>query len=179
MPDNSSVGLQAALGFPIRRANLAQRGLQHVVSTRLGGRVFASLLYRIDRPLHRWSHGRMTAPGVFIGLPVVMLTTVGARSGQVRTMPVAAIPFEGDLAVLGTNFAQHRTPGWAANLAHDPLAEVTWQDRSVPVRAVRVAADEVDSVWAAAGEVYAGFPKYRERIGTSREVLAFRLVVRD
>lgn len=173
------MGLQRRLGFQHGGANPVQRGMQHVVSTRLGGKLFQPVLYRIDRPLYRWSDGRFTAPGVVVGLPVVMLTTTGAKSGQLRTMPVAAIPYAGDLVVLGTNFAQHRTPGWAANLRTDPRGEVTWRSATVPVMAVRIPPDEMDDVWRAAAAVYTGFPKYRQRIGDSREVLAFRLVPRE
>lgn len=170
------MGLQAELRFDYRGANPVQRGLQHVASTPLGGKVFPPIMYRIDKPLHRWSKGRLTAPGVIIGLPVVMLTTTGAKSGLPRTMPVAAIPFDGDLVVLGTNFGQERTPAWAWNLAAHPRATATWRDASVPVEAHRLTSGDLDAAWSAAGRVYAGFPKYRVRIGDSREVLAFRLV---
>ena len=66
----------------------------------------------IDRPLHRWTGGRLTAPGLLAGLPVIMVTTTGARSGLARTMPLAGIPVADDLAVVGSNFAQARTPAW-------------------------------------------------------------------
>jgi len=54
---------------------------------------------------------------------------------------------------------------------------VDWKSTSVPVVASRIANDRVDEVWLAAGRVYVGFPKYRERISGSRQVQAFLLEV--
>lgn len=170
------MGLQDALGFRWTSPNAIQRGLQGVASTRAGGWVFQRTLYRVDRPLYRWSGGRLTLPGLATGLPVIMLSTTGAKTGLVRTMPVAAIPFDDDLAVVGTNFAQPRPPGWALNLARNPLAEVTWRGVTRRVAAVPVPESDMAHLWESAARVYVGFPKYRERLEGAREVLAFRLV---
>jgi len=43
------------------------------------------------------------------------------------------------------------------------------------VVASRIANDRMDEVWQAAGRVYVGFPKYRERVSGSRQVQAFLL----
>ena len=77
----------------------------------------------------------LQAPEVLAGLPVIMVTTTGARSGLPRTMPLAGIPCGDDLAVVGSNFAQPSTPAWVHNLEADPQATVVWRDRSVAVRA--------------------------------------------
>lgn len=149
--------------------------MQRMGSTSVGSWVFQRTLYRIDRPLHRWTDGRVTVPGLVTGMPVVMLTTTGAKSGVSRTMPVAGIPFDDDLVVLGTNYAQGRTPGWVINLEKEPRATVAWKSRSVPVIAVVVPGERMDEVWQAASRVYVGFPKYRQRIADTRPVRAFVL----
>ncbi len=169
------MGLQQELGFRYSGPNALQRSLQQLASTKSGSRAFQRTLYHVDRPLHRWTGGRVTLPTVVIGLPVVMLTTTGARTGLMRTMPVAAIPFEDDLAVLGTNFGQPRTPGWVANLSKEPRATVAWRGRSVEVAAMPVPQTDVERLWRTAGRVYLGFPKYRERIGGRRDIRAFVL----
>ncbi len=170
-----SEGLQGALGFRWSPPNPVQRSMQRAASTRAGGWIFQRTLYRVDRPLYRWSGGRVTLPGMATGLPVIMLTTTGAKTGLERTMPVAAIPFGDDLAVVGTNFAQPKPPGWALNLAKNPLAEVTWRATSIRVVATPVPESDMAQVWASASRVYAGFPKYRERLEGARAVLAFAL----
>ena len=152
----------------------AQRAVQRMASTRAGSWVFQRTLYRIDRPLHRWTGGRLTAPGLLAGLPVIMVTTTGARSGLPRTMPLAGIPCGDDLAVVGSNFAQPSTPAWVHNLEADPRATVVWRDRSVAVRARPATEAEREVVWARGAQVYGGFSKYRERI-TDRTVRIFVL----
>lgn len=171
----SRMGLQVALGFRWTPPNPVQRSLQRAASTRAGGWVFQRTLYRVDRPLYRWSGGRLTLPGLATGLPVIMLSTTGAKSGLVRSMPVAAIPLGDDLAVVGTNFAQPRPPGWAFNLAKNPRAAVTWRGTTVSVTATPIPDADMPLVWESAGRVYAGFPKYRERLEGAREVMAFVL----
>ncbi|CAB4958588.1 MAG: nitroreductase family deazaflavin-dependent oxidoreductase [Actinobacteria bacterium] len=169
------MGLQDALGFTFQPPNIAQRGMQRVGSSTAGAWVFQRTLYRIDRPLHRWSDGRLTVPGVLTGLPVIMLTTTGAKSGLERTMPVAGIPYASDLVVLGTNYAQVPTPGWVFNLLAHPQATVAWKSSTCRVVARRVPPEEMEAVWLASEAVYSGFPKYRDRLAESRSVTAFVL----
>lgn len=169
------MGVQQELGFTFRPPNPVQHALQRTASTRGGSWLFQRTLYRIDRPLHRWTGGRVTLPGLATGLPVIMLTTTGAKSGLKRTMPVAGIPFGDDLVILGTNYAQQNTPGWVFNLLQDPRAVIEWKSTRVEVVASVVDVDRMDEVWQAAGRVYVGFPKYRERTSGSREVQAFVL----
>lgn len=169
------MGLQDDLGFTFRPPTTAQRGMQRVGASTAGAWVFQRTLYRVDRPLHRWSDGRLTVPGLLTGLPVIMLTTTGAKSGLPRTMPVAGIPYGDDLAVLGTNYAQAPTPGWVFNLLANPHATVAWKSRTRRVRARLVPPEEMDGVWQASEAVYSGFPMYRGRIADSRDVKAFVL----
>ena len=158
------MGLQADLGFTWKPPNAVQRSLQAVGATRPGSWLFQRTLYRMDRPLHRWSSGRITLPGLVVGLPVVMLTTTGARSGLARTMPVAAIPWGDDIAILGTNYAQPKSPAWVHNLLADPRATLTWRQRQVSVQAREARADEIEDIWSKADEVFIGFTGYRERV---------------
>lgn len=169
------MGLQQDLGFRFSPPNAFQRGMQRTAATKAGSWVFQRTLYKIDRPLHRWTNGAVTAPGLLTGLPVVMLTTTGAKSGLARTMPVAGIPYGDDLVVVGTNYAQPKTPAWVFNLLAHRRATVAYRALELDVVAHKVAPADMDSVWQAAGVVYPGFPKYRERIGDSREIHAFVL----
>ncbi len=169
------MGLQADLGFTWQRPNPAQRAVARIASTGGGSWLLHKVLYRIDRPLSRWSRGRITLPPLLTGMQVLMLTTTGARSGLPRTMPIAAIPFGDDFVAMGTNFAQPRSPAWAINLAATPRARADWRGEVVDVQATRVPSQQMDDAWSAAERVYAGFAAYRQRIGTSREVMAFVL----
>jgi len=137
------MGVLSELGYAVKPGNAAQRVTQRLGASRPGSWMFQKTLYAIDRPLFRMSKGRLSGPGLLAGLPVIMLTTTGARSGLPRPMPLMGIPMSDDLAVIGSNYGQERTPGWVHNLLANPAATVEYRDRSV--------------------EVTAGYATYRER----------------
>lgn len=88
------------------------------------------------------------------------------------------IPFDGDIAVLGTNFGGERTPGWVYNLEADLSAAVAFGDESIPVVARRADPDEAEEIFESADHIYAGYADYRERAGT-RDISAFVLTSPD
>ena len=65
-----------------------QRLLQQIPSTAVGARVFSRTLHHIDPLLLRLSDGHVSIPQVLAGLPTIELTTIGAKSGKERTVPV-------------------------------------------------------------------------------------------
>jgi deazaflavin-dependent oxidoreductase (nitroreductase family) len=94
-------------------------------------------------------------------------------------MPVAGIPLEGvdggDVAVLGTNYAQPKSPAWVFNLTAHPECTVAWRDRSASAVAIPIVEpDDREALWGNATQIYRGFAAYRERIN-HREVKMFRL----
>lgn len=168
------MGLQRDLDYRVGLPNPLQRGVQAVAATKPGSWALQRTLYRLDRPLFRWTDGRVTLPGILTGLPVLMLTTTGAKSGQPRTMPVGGIPVGSDIALLGTNFAQARTPAWAVNLEAHPQARVSWRGRALDVMARPADEAEREEAWTAAARYYRGFADYRRRI-EDRQVRIFVL----
>ncbi len=157
------MGVLSELGYAVRPANAAQRIVQRFAASRPGSWLFQKTLYAIDRPLFRATHGRLSGPGLLAGLPVIMLTTTGAKSGRPRTMPLVGIPLGDDLAVIGSNYGQQHTPGWVYNLLADPAATVAYRDRTVEVTA-RLATDaEADQAFEVSATFYPGYGKYRAR----------------
>lgn len=61
--------------------------------------LFARVLCRVDRVAFRLTGGRRTVSSTYSGLPVIMLTTTGARTGMPRTVPVLGIPIGEDTAL--------------------------------------------------------------------------------
>jgi len=137
--------------------------VQAVTSTPPMAWLFSKTLYQQDKALFKVSGGRLTVPALLAGLPVVMFTTTGAKTGKRRTMPLLGIPVGEDLAVIGSNYGQKNTPGWVYNLEADPSATVGYRDRSVEVVARRATEAETDQVFDLARGVYPGFAKYRMR----------------
>jgi deazaflavin-dependent oxidoreductase (nitroreductase family) len=156
------------------RANPVQRGLRRVGASAPGSWVFARVLHHIDRPVHRLTRGRATLTSILTGLPVVMLTTTGARSGATRAVPLLGLPTADGLAVIASNYGQPRDPAWCHNLRSQPDATLTVAGRPSPVRAAEAHGEQRDRIWAAGLLVYPGWAVY-ERRATGRRIPVFVL----
>jgi deazaflavin-dependent oxidoreductase (nitroreductase family) len=80
-----------------------ERPIYWFALSRAGSWFFARTLHLIDRFVFRISNGRMFATSALSGLPIVMLTTTGAKSGRRRTVPLVGIQ-DGDKVVLIASF---------------------------------------------------------------------------
>lgn len=169
-----STNLLEALRYRHREANVIQRAMQLVAASRPGAWVFKRALHPVDKVLFKVTGGRLTVPSLVAGLPVIMLTTTGAKSGVSRTMPLLGIPMDGDMAIIGSNFGQKPTPGWVHNLNADPLAVVGYRGASIDVVARDADDAQADAAFAEAAKIYPGYSKYRER-ATHRRIRVFLL----
>ena len=95
----------------------------------------AGLLVRLDRGFYRLSRGRTTLSAWLSGLPIVMLTSSGARTGQPRSLPVLALPDDDHLVLIASNFGRPQNPAWYHNLMAHPVARVSWDDSVIEMRA--------------------------------------------
>ncbi len=160
------------------RANALQKVLRRFAAGGPGSWLFARVLHRIDRPVHRITRGRYTLASLLAGIPVIMLTTTGARSGERRTVPVLGIPTGADVAIIASNFGQRRHPAWYHNLRADPHADIVVDGRRRQVRAVEVEGDRRAQVWREGLRVYPGFAQY-ERRAEHRHISVFVLEPTD
>ena len=133
--------------FAFDRANVIQKALRRVAGSGPGSWLFARFLHRIDRPVYRLTGGRHTFASLVSGIPVVMLTTTGARSGRPRTVPVLGLPSGEGLAVIASNFGQRRQPAWYYNLRANPEGSVAVDGQSRRFRAVQAEGDRRRRIW--------------------------------
>lgn len=157
------MGLIGELDYEVTDANAIQRAMQKVAASKPGAWVFQRTMYPVDKGLFRLTNGRLSVPGLLAGLPVIMLTTTGAKTGKERTMPLVGIPVDDDMAVIGSNYGQRSTPGWVHNLRADPEATVAHGNTSVAVTARSATPAETDRAFEAGAAFYGGFSEYRER----------------
>jgi deazaflavin-dependent oxidoreductase (nitroreductase family) len=131
------------------------------------------LYTRIQRPMdevvYRVTRGRATLSSLLAGLPVIMLTTTGARSGEPRTVPLVAIPDGDRLIVVASNYGGRRHPAWYHNLRAHPDATVSVRGHTREVQARELSGAERDACFQRAVRTYPGFVTYRER-ATERSI---------
>ena len=71
-----------------------------------------------------------------------MLTTTGAKSGRRRTLPVLAVPHNGSLVVIASNYGQDHNPAWYYNLRAQPEATIIFEGEPREVVARELTGDE-------------------------------------
>jgi deazaflavin-dependent oxidoreductase (nitroreductase family) len=124
--------------------------------------VLAQTLHHLDGFLLRVSGSRFTFTEL-VGLPMAQLTTKGAKTGALRSLPLVAIPIEARYALIATNFGQKHNPAWYYNLKAHPECELSHQGRSRTYRAREIWGEEYKKYWQLALTYYAGYEKYKER----------------
>jgi F420H(2)-dependent quinone reductase len=94
------------------------------------------------------------------GLPVVIFSTRGAKSGNVRKQPLMRVEHEGAYAMVGSQGGAPTDPAWVANLRRYP-DQVTVQDGPEPWDGVarEVTGEEREQWWERA---VAAFPDYAD-----------------
>jgi deazaflavin-dependent oxidoreductase (nitroreductase family) len=150
--------------------NAFQRLVVRAAGTAPGARVFARVAPPLDRIVFKATRGRATLASWMAGIPVVMLTTTGKRSGRRIGTPILAVPEGDSLVMVGSNFGQAQHPSWVHNLRADPRAWVDGRE----VTAEEVEGPERDRLMALAREVYPGFPAYVRR-AAPRRIAVMRL----
>jgi deazaflavin-dependent oxidoreductase (nitroreductase family) len=157
---------------PARSNGRLRRILNKVGPTRAAGAVMRTVMMPIDMALLRRTTGRLSV-GRALGLPWLLLTTTGARSGQPRQVPLFHVPYADGFAVVGSNFGRARHPGWTANLLRHPRATVTFDGRVLPVTARLASGTEREQIWHLMLAVSPGYQTYAQRSG--RELRIFHL----
>ncbi len=124
------------------------------------------LFWKVHPWIYRVSGGRIG--GRLVGLPVLLLTTVGRKTGQPRTCALTYIP-KGDASVVIASYAgEPRHPDWWLNLAADPRAEVQRGAARLRVRAREADGDERARLWDEIVAKNADYATYQTR--TSRRI---------
>lgn len=129
--------------------------------------VLSRILHRADNAFFKLTGGAHSIAEI-VGLPIVQLRTIGAKSGKNLTLPIVGLSDDEKIALISTNFGRRRNPGWYYNLKANPRCEVI-KGRQVCVYMAReVNGDEYDRYWRLALSYYAGYEKYKERAAPRR-----------
>ena len=100
---------------------------------------------RLHAAIYRLTRGRVL--GRVGGQPVLLLETVGRRTGQPRTTPVQYLADGDTFVVVASNAGAARPPAWYLNLRANPHARIRVGARSIDVRAQEATAQERAELW--------------------------------
>ena len=106
------------------------------------------------------------------GMPIIVLTTKGARSGAVRKTPLMRVEHEGDYALVASVGGAPKHPVWYHNLLAHP-EDVRIQDGPAPfeVEIREVTGGEKAQWWARAVAAYPPYEEYQAK--TERQIPVF------
>ena len=107
------------------------------------------------------------------GVPIIVLTSRGARSGKLRKTPLMRVEHDGHYAVVASKGGAPDNPLWYYNLVADPHVEL--QDGAAPqdMTARELAGDERATWWQRALEVWPDYAAYQSK--TDRLIPVFVL----
>ena len=112
--------------------------------------------------VYRLSGGRIG--GRFLrGAPVLLLTTVGRKSGQPRTAPLLYLEDGEDLVVVASKGGMSKHPVWYLNLAADPDVKVQIGSQKRRMRARRASDEEKAKLWPRLVAMYRDYDNYQAR----------------
>ena len=124
-----------------------------------------------DRFVYRVTGGRWTMSGLYT--PVLVLTTIGRKSGEPRTIPIATFRHGDAFVIVGSNFGRPNHPAWSYNLLANPEATVGYRGKKFGVKARLASAEEREELWPKITSQLQNFERYPERSG--RELRIFVL----
>jgi deazaflavin-dependent oxidoreductase (nitroreductase family) len=129
----------------------------------------------VNNPVSKWVNNQMVRrarrkqDGKFMGMNVLVLTTVGAKTGQRRQTLLGSFPDGDDAWLVVASFGGNaKNPAWYHNLAaHPDQAEVEAGGRKVKVTATQLSGAEREAAWeriVAAVPRYGGYAEKTDRV---------------
>ena len=121
----------------------------------------------VHRPLYRLTRGKIGGRG--LGMPVLVLTTTGRKSGAKRSVMLTSPLQLGDSIVLvASRGGDDQNPAWLYNLQADPEVEVEQDGRTRSMRARVADAAERAELWPRVVADHANYGSYQAK--TDREI---------
>jgi F420H(2)-dependent quinone reductase len=107
------------------------------------------------------------------GIPVVIVTNLGASSGKVRKTPVMRVEHDGKYAMVASKGGAPEHPQWYYNLRANPLVELQDGAARLDMTAREVSGSERDLWWDRAVAVFRPYADYQQK--TTRQIPVFVL----
>ena len=139
--------------------------IQKLAASRFGSWLLTDNLQRFDKLLLRLTSNRISFTSWLAGLPVVVLHTIGARTGLPRRTPLVAIPDGDRIILIASYFGRPKHPAWYFNLKAHPEVKVSIDGDCGDYFARLAAGEEREKYWDMAVGAYHGYQRYKQNAG--------------
>jgi deazaflavin-dependent oxidoreductase (nitroreductase family) len=126
----------------------------------------------VDTNLQKVSRGRVSVLDI-AGLPNLMLTVAGRKSGIPRQTPLLCVPDGDTWLIAGSYFGGPKMPVWVFNLRAAETAHIRFGKVEADVTAEELTGPDRDAAWRTMLATWPNYAKYEER--TDRLIPVFRL----
>jgi deazaflavin-dependent oxidoreductase (nitroreductase family) len=109
--------------------------------------------------------------------PIIVLTSLGAKSGKIRKTPLMRVEHEGEYAVIASLGGAPKHPVWYYNLVADPHVELQDGPVKKDYTAREVVGEERETWWKRATATWPDYDEYAKK--TDRTIPVFVLTPRD
>ncbi|TRO68094.1 MULTISPECIES: nitroreductase family deazaflavin-dependent oxidoreductase [Streptomyces] len=123
--------------------------------------------------LYESSNGTEGTTLMDTGLPVIVLTTLGAKSGKIRKTPLMRVEHDGTYAAVASLGGAPKHPVWYHNVVADPHVELQDGGTRQDMTAREVTGEEKAQWWERAVAAYPAYADYQKK--TDREIPVFVL----
>ncbi|MEU9957668.1 nitroreductase family deazaflavin-dependent oxidoreductase [Streptomyces sp. NPDC050982] len=123
--------------------------------------------------LYESSNGTEGTTLLDTGLPVIVLTTLGAKSGRIRKTPLMRVEHNGTYAAVASLGGAPKHPVWYHNVVADPHVELQDGGTRQDMTAREVTGEEKAQWWERAVAAYPAYADYQKK--TDREIPVFVL----
>lgn len=111
------------------------------------------------------------------GMPVVIVTNVGAKTGKIRKTPLMRVEHDGRYAAVASQGGSPKHPVWYYNLRANPKVEVQDGPVKTAMTARELSGQERAQWWDRAVEAYPPYAEYQQK--TERQIPVFILEPAD
>jgi deazaflavin-dependent oxidoreductase (nitroreductase family) len=139
----------------------------------LSGEYAPSTAARARKQAEKYEASGGAKDNTIIGLPVVVVTSIGARTGKLRKTPLMRVEHDGEYLAVGSLGGAEKNPVWVHNIRANPLVELQDGAEKHDYRARELDGDERAVWWERAVEAFPNYADYQRR--TSRIIPVFLL----
>lgn len=116
----------------------------------------------------KYEESRGAKANTLRGVPVVILTTKGRRSGSLRKSPLMRVEHDGTYAVIASDGGAANHPAWYLNLVAEPNIMLQDGPEAMQMRARVATGDERETWWRRATDVWPDYDSYQTK--TERQI---------
>jgi F420H(2)-dependent quinone reductase len=136
--------------------------------------IFIKWFMAINTLLLRLSRGRI---GSKLGAQTILiLHTIGRKSGQDRAIPIAYFDYEDHYLIVASNWGKDKQANWYLNLKKDPRARLEIKGKIIPVTAHEAQGEEYDRLWKFATERHPPYLAYQKMTTRHIPIMVFEPV---